>query len=511
MNSRLATFLGLVFLVIASALPASRASADQIFWANSNNTISVANTDGTGGKDIGTTGATAILPIGLALDPAAGRIYWANFGGGFGGAPISSASLDGGAGANLQVGAATAFAPNGVAIDPSTKTIYWANFTGLFAPDSIASAKLAPDKAEGEGSDLSIEGATIEHPSGVAIDPGAKLIYWTNEGTGGEHEGISVANLATGKGEDLKIEGANHEGPRGLAVDPAAGRVYWTNFVGNKISFAKLDGSGGGDLPIPAADVEKPFGIAVDHAAGRIYWVNHGEGEEATGSLFSAKLDGSDAHRIAVQGGTVSNPNTPVLLAAPRSAAAPAVSGGSAIGSTLSCTQGTWAPDIPVSFLYEAPQKFVFQWTLGGKDVAGANASTMTATAAGAYACRVTATNHAGSTVATSASHQVSAAPTRTAPTLTKVALKPRRFSKSTVLRFLAGAPGVLTVKVAKGRKVKATIARKVKAGAGKVRLRTRIGKRKLAPGRYTLTATLRDAAGDVSKPVRLGFTIFKP
>jgi DNA-binding beta-propeller fold protein YncE len=508
MLSRISTLVGLVFIVAASALlPAHASAADTIFWANDgNNKISSAKLDGTGGSDLSTEGASTILPIGIALDPAAGRVYWANFGGGLLGAPISSISLAGGAGADLPVGEANATAPNGVAIDPTTKTLYYASFSGFFSPASISFAKLEPTNPEGEGGDLPIEGATINHPNGIAIDPAAKLIYWTNAGSAGKEEGVSVAHLDTGKGEDLKIEGANHELPRGLAVDPVAGLVYWTNFTGNKISFAKLDGSGGGDLPIPAADVEKPMGIAIDHAAGRIYWANSGDSEvETSGSIFTAKLDGADAHAINTAGASIGNPATPSLLVAPRSTAAPAVRGGATEGSKLTCTEGTWAPDMPVSFLYDAAESFAFRWTLDGRALKGATANSVTADAAGAYQCLVTATNRAGSTVSTSVPHPVA---DRTAPRLTRVSLKPRRFAKRAVLRFVASEPGRLVVKVAKGRKAKAKLSRQVKAGKGKLRLGKRIGKRRLAPGRYGLTVTLRDAAGNVSKPVRRRFTV---
>ena len=50
-----------------------------------------------------------------------------------------------------------------------------------------------------------------------------------------------------------------------------------------------------------------------------------------------------------------------------------------------------------------------FQWTLAGKDIAGAAASTLTAFVPGVYGCRATATNVAGTTSQTSAAHTVAA------------------------------------------------------------------------------------------------------
>lgn len=54
----------------------------------------------------------------------------------------------------------------------------------------------------------------------------------------------------------------------------------------------------------------------------------------------------------------------------------------------------------------------------------------------------------------------------------------------------------------------RATLTRHVKAGKGSVKLSGRIGRRKMAAGRYRLTLTARDAAGNVSKPVRRSFAI---
>ena len=62
-----------------------------------------------------------------------------------------------------------------------------------------------------------------------------------------------------------------------------------------------------------------------------------------------------------------------------------------------------WAADQPGSFLYRAPQSFVYQWRLNGTDIGGATAAAYTPNSPGTYTCRVTATNRAGSAAQTSA------------------------------------------------------------------------------------------------------------
>src|SRR4051794_41805346 len=87
-------------LLIAAALLALAATpaalgADRVYWGNGNDTISYANLDGSGGGgQLNLSGATPSGPRGVAIDSAAGRIYWASQGNG----TISYARVDGFAG-----------------------------------------------------------------------------------------------------------------------------------------------------------------------------------------------------------------------------------------------------------------------------------------------------------------------------------------------------------------------------------------------------------------------------
>ena len=54
-------------------------AAGRIYWANdTDNTISYAKLDGSGGGQLDISGANPDGPYGLAIDAATGRIYWAN-------------------------------------------------------------------------------------------------------------------------------------------------------------------------------------------------------------------------------------------------------------------------------------------------------------------------------------------------------------------------------------------------------------------------------------------------
>jgi hypothetical protein len=175
--------------------------------------ISFANLDGTGGGDLTGTG-TMIPPAGagVALDPAAGKIYWANYSLG-----ISFANLDGTGGGDLVTTSATRGQPQGMALDAAAGKIYWAN---------VASNDPVTDY-------------------------------------------ISFAKLDGSGGGDLVTTGATVAGPAGVALDPVAGKIYWANKVDDSISFAKLDGSGGGDLGTVSATSNRfPALLKVPAAAG---------------------------------------------------------------------------------------------------------------------------------------------------------------------------------------------------------------------------------------------------
>ena len=112
----------------------------KIYWANSGatgtdaNTIGFANLNGSGGDLLLTAPVTPNKPVGVAVDAATGQIFWANAGAtGTGANTIEFAALnDSGAGGTLSTTPITAQLndPMGVAIDPAAGKLYWGNFGG---------------------------------------------------------------------------------------------------------------------------------------------------------------------------------------------------------------------------------------------------------------------------------------------------------------------------------------------------------------------------------------------
>jgi DNA-binding beta-propeller fold protein YncE len=523
----------LALLAVAAACFASVARAgDRVYWANyTGNKISFANLDGSGGGDLVTGGATVSNPFGVAIDPVAGKVYWANFAA----SKISFAPLDGSGGGDLATTGATVNGPEGLAIDPGAGRIYWANNNG--------GGKISFAGLDGSGGgDISTTGATVSGATGLSIDPSGGRIWWANTGTGNNK--ISFARLDGSGGGDLTITGTTVNLPTGLAVDRAVGRIYWASFGAGKISFANLDGSGGADLNTTGATVSDPVGVAVDPVAGRIWWASESRPGNLPGTISFANLDGSGGGDLATTGATLNGVEGVALLEVPRGAGVPVVTGGSAVGSVLSCSQGSWAPDLLGSFVYRAPRSLAFQWSVDGANITGATANSVTAPGAGAYRCTVTASNAAGNAVQVSAVHNV---PDTVAPRFLRFSLSPTAFvafssgpgartarTRGTRVTYRLSEAATVTFHVQSvlpgrrvcGRCVAGTRANRAKprckrhrtlpgslrhagtAGLNRFRFTGRLAGRTLTPHSYRLVAVARDRHDNKSQPSRRPFRI---
>lgn len=101
---------------------------------------------------------------------------------------------------------------------------------------------------------------------------------------------------------------------------------------------------------------------------------------------------------------------------------------------------------------------------------------------------------------------------------LRSLSLSPRRFrarGRGTTISFKLSAPAAVTLRIkATGgsagsrRSTSGTLTHRGAAGANKLRLDARIGRRSLRPGRYRLEIVARDAAGTTAKAVRSSFVV---
>jgi hypothetical protein len=365
----------------APAVVARARAAETIYWENTEPaSLAFAEVDGRDGGALNLSGAPELkFPEGQAYDPVNARLYvvdaelgkiiWVNIG-----RP--------GAGV-LDIGAAPFKSPAGIVIDPGTQIIYWANNE---TAGSIGWAHL-----DGSGGGEVLLGGLVRLPYRISIDTTAQRLYWYSE----QEETFESVDVGGGLVTRMEITGATPpETPTSIAVDPAAGRLYWLDDGLKKLLWVNLSGVGGGEVDIAGANFNEPLGLAFDPSIGRFYWGNAGNVGKRLEAIGTATLAPGGGGGISPVTAPVSEPGDPVVVRSPSLVTAPELVRS---GSLLSCSQGTWSQDYPGSSVYAAPTRFSYQWTVGGQAIPGATATSLTATAAGAYRCEVTASNRSGS------------------------------------------------------------------------------------------------------------------
>lgn len=390
---------GILVSVLAVVLwmASSAKAAELLYWDNyEENTIAVANIDGTGGGLLNLTGVELLNPEGMALDTATGRLYVASSGDTEKGKPgqILYVNLDGSGAGVLNTAGAPLEEPYGVAIDPVTRTIFWTD-TGK-AGDAIGWARL-----DGSGGGpLNTSGVTVSKPYKIAVDSAHGKVYWGNtEGTS-----IGFANIDnSGGGGTVDTTGTTPPASiYAVAVDEAASRVYWLDSSTGKehVGFLNATGGGGGELNLTGSAFSNAYGMAIDPTIGRAYWANYGNGAKPAGAFGFANLDNSGGGGISIATTPVKGPQDPVIVKSPTNTSRPKlhrrVLRGKHPRSKLSCSTGGWAADYPGSFVYQSPRSYSYKWKRSGKALKGGKATRIVRTP-GRYVCIVTATNSVGS------------------------------------------------------------------------------------------------------------------
>ena len=143
----------------------------------------------------------------------------------------------------------------GIAIDPAAGQIYWNN--------GDLSIRRAPLDGSGPVVSLYSGLAQVNGVGGLAIDRAAGRMYWGNPGDRTiRHAPLDgsgpVVTLYTGTGTQALYA------PSALAIDPAARRIYWCDSAISVICAAPLDGSGPVVALYDSTDgVRAPFAVAV--------------------------------------------------------------------------------------------------------------------------------------------------------------------------------------------------------------------------------------------------------
>lgn len=358
-------------------------------------------------------GGTQYGGMAVAVDSSTGRLYWAGqTDGGTGLSANNRGFLRGASASDGSSVGMTAWSTSGtgsvfdLTIDPLTQKAFWSGSDGspFLQSGTIGGSSLTLGAAAGSpSSDLTL-----------ALNPAnGRLITGQSIATNGSTVSLGqyLTSTMTPSSNYLSIS-TTQRGITSIVTDLTGSVGYWTvcNTKGNAIGTGCIDSSGvsaSGD--VFKSNTRSTTGVveagitalAVD-GNGCLIYANRAGDIKRSSTVASCTqatlLGGTGGIQIA----------SLWIVESPSATGAPTVSGTDTTGGTLTCTDATWAADVPGARLSRMPASRTYAWQRNGATVPGAAASTHAPDTAGAYTCTVTGTNVAGTgTSAASAARTV--------------------------------------------------------------------------------------------------------
>ena len=290
--------------------PGDKATVGRLFLLDlSDDRIVSLNSDGSDPKVI-VTGCR--YPDGIAVDVAAGHIYWTNMG-----VPkvndgsVERADLDGRNRMTIVPQGGT-FTPKQIQLEKKSRKLYWCDREGMRvmrADLDGSNIETIVDTSQGDprpGPDAS------KWCVGVAIDVDGGKVYWTQKGPDNAGKGrICRAGIDVPTGQtasnraDIEVLYDGLPEPIDLDLDLNNRVMYWTDRGdpprGNTVNRAPMDSDAKG-RPAPEivlTHLMEGIGIALDLKGDRMFMTDFG------GDVLAAKLDGSDVKPLLVAQGNL--------------------------------------------------------------------------------------------------------------------------------------------------------------------------------------------------------------
>ena len=283
----------------------SRSSTGRLFVldASAGRVFSL-NPDGSD-KKILVTGCR--IPDGIAIDAAAGYIYWTNMG-----VPskndgsIERADLDGG-NRRFVVPEGGTFTPKQLHLEMNSGKLYWCDREGMRVMRANldgSQVETLVQTGEGEGDRRDLSNWCV----GITVDPVRGQVYWTQKGADdSEHGSLYRASIAMPQGQtpsnrrDLEILFEGLPEPIDLELDLEHRVLYWTDRGdpprGNTVSRTPIDGQPKQEIVV--GHLMEGIGIALDVPGDRMFVT------DLAGSIYCAHLNGSDKRPIAMAQGNL--------------------------------------------------------------------------------------------------------------------------------------------------------------------------------------------------------------
>jgi hypothetical protein len=260
------------------------------------------------GSDSKTLVTGCRLPDGLAVDSAAGYMYWTNMG-----VPhkndgsVERADLDGGNRRFIIPEGAT-FTPKQLHLDNKNGKLYWCDREGMRVMRANldgSHAETLIQTGEGEGDRRDPSNWCV----GVSVDPIRGQMYWTQKGADNSGHGrIFRAGIDMPRGQtprtrlDVELLFARLPEPIDLELDLEHRVLYWTDRGdpprGNSVSRTPIDSHFHQQVVLD--HLMEGVGIALDVRGDRMFVT------DLAGSIYSAHLNGSEKRPIAMAQGNLS-------------------------------------------------------------------------------------------------------------------------------------------------------------------------------------------------------------
>ena len=268
------------------------------------------NSDGSDRKVIVTE---CRYPDGIALDVAAGHIYWTNMG-----VPklndgsIERADLDGRNRMTIVPQGGT-FTPKQLQLEKKSRKLYWCDREGMRVMRANLDGSHIETIVDTSQGDPRPGPDATKWCVGVAVDVDGGNVYWTqkgadNAGRGGMFRaGIEIPTGQTASNRaDIEVLYDGLPEPIDLDLDLKNRVMYWTDRGdpprGNTVNRAPMDSAAKGGRPAPEivfSHLMEGIGIALDLKRDRMFITDFG------GNVLVAKLDGSDAKPLLVAQGNL--------------------------------------------------------------------------------------------------------------------------------------------------------------------------------------------------------------
>jgi DNA-binding beta-propeller fold protein YncE len=293
-----------------STKPSLKTTSGRLFLLDlSGGRVISVNPDGSDMKTIVNEGRR--LPDGVAVDVAAGHIYWTNMGNpNANDGSIERADLDGG---NLTtiIPEGGTFTPKQLQLDKKNGKLYWSDREGMRVMRSNLDGSKIETLVQAGCGEINRHDAR-NWCVGIALDVEGGKLYWTQKGDDNAGQGrIFRANLEVPKSQspanrqDIELLFDALPEPIDLDLDLTNRMVYWTDRGdpprGNTVNRASMDATHDNrkDPEIVFTHLMEGIGLSLDVKGGRMFLTDFG------GSVYSANLDGSNKKTLLVAQGNL--------------------------------------------------------------------------------------------------------------------------------------------------------------------------------------------------------------